>query len=80
MCDLPIYEDAYQSAVYAIRVKEQIFFYYGALYDIFKNKGWNKMATAISIMLDHQLIAQSMYFSDLEKIDFEEITEDEIFN
>lgn len=77
-CD--VYEDAYHSAVYSLRVKEQNFFYYGALYDMFKNNGWNKMATAISVMLDHQKIAQAMNFSDLEKIAFEEITEDEIFN
>lgn len=73
-----IYEDAYHSAVYSLKIKPQNIFYYGALGEIYSNNGWSKMATAISISLNNKKLANAMNFIKVQKIALQEVTLDEL--
>lgn len=75
-----IYEDAYHSAVYSLKIKPQNIFYYGALGEMYSKNGWSKMATALSISLNNKKLANAMNFVKVHKVSVQEVTLDELVN
>lgn len=72
-----VYEDAHHSAVYSLEVKPRNNFYYGPFKLMVQQNGFEKVATAISQMLDHNMLAQALNVAEISKLGIEEIGLDE---
>lgn len=70
-CD--IYEDAYHSAVYSLKIKPQNLFYYGTFLEMYRKNGFANMTYSVTCMLDHHKISQAMNFVGIEKGSYSQV-------